>query len=238
MLVERWCKISEKNEKKKEQNNTNKSEETPDFSFIDDNVSQQNEKKKEQNNNIKKSEETPDFSFIDDNVSQQIDKAIDRHKQKIGEDEFKIEHVSDKIRFAKTIKENPPEKDFMKIDANETIVTKEDEDGNISEEKGVAVISYHEHEEAEGIPGETIKKVAVYNGLFSIDLNIDAYFWFVRACNIFPLILDQGIRTHLDIKRSHEPEKRRHELPIALIGAVIAGIILIFLIFNFVFKGG
>ncbi|GAH54849.1 unnamed protein product, partial [marine sediment metagenome] len=41
-----------------------------------------------------------------------------------------------------------------------------------------------------------------------------------------------------DIKRSHEPEKRRHELPIALIGVVIAGVVLIFLIFNFVFKGG
>jgi len=157
----------------------------------------------------------------------------------MGQDEFKLEHTSDRIRFAKTIKEEPPEKGFLCIDAKEAIVESKDEYGQTKEEKGVAIISYHEDETVTDPtkPKKLVKKIAIYNGLFSIDLNTDAYFWFVRACNIFPLILDQGIRTHLDIKRSHEPEKRKIEFPIWLIALVVTGVIFIFLMFNFLMKG-
>lgn len=183
---------------------------------------------------VDKVEDVPDFSFNIKDIEGEVDKALSERKQKIGKDEFKIEHISDKIRFAKTIKEEPPSKGFMQIDARDAVV--ENKDGTT--EKGIAIISYHDEKNGKSGEVERVKKVVVHRGIFSIDLNVDAYFWFVRACNIFPLILDQGIRTHLDIKRAHQPEKRKLELPWALIGLVIAGIIFIFVVFRMIFAGG
>lgn len=178
-------------------------------------------------------EEKPDFSFAD--VSSEIDKIIEKKTGAYDPTkEFKIEHVSDKIRFAKTIKEQPPLKDFMNVEFKEAEITSTDKDGIETKEKGVAVITEHEGEPEE----EKKRKIAIYDGIFNIDLNTDAYFWFVRSCNVFPLILDQGIRTHLDVKRSHEPEKRRTEIPIYLIGLAITGVIMIFLLFHFLTRGG
>ncbi len=192
------------------------------------------EKKNQKQKNESESDEKPDFSFKED-VHTVIDKAIEERKKKTGPDEFRIEHVSDKVRFAKSIKENPPDKGFMQIDADEAIVEYEDEYGRTKKEKGIAITSYHEKIDEKTGKVRKFKKINIHKGIFAIDLNVDAYFWFVRACNIFPLILDQGIRTHLDIKKAHMPEKRRHEFPWILIGLVITGIIFIFMIFRFIF---
>jgi len=192
-----------------------------------------NPDKNNKKNNI--DDDKIDFSFEKEDIGLEVDKAIEKQKKKLTADEFKIEHVSDKIKFAKGIREEPPEKGFMQIDAKEATVESKDEYGQDKTEKGIAIISYHDEEDPETKEMKQVKKVVVHKGIFSIDLNNDAYFWFVRACNIFPLILDQGIRTHLDIKRAHEPEKRRHEMPWALIGLVVAGVIFIFLVFRMIF---
>jgi hypothetical protein len=178
-------------------------------------------------------EENPDknidFSFK--NIEQEIDAVVEKQKHNTGEDEYKIEHISDKIRFAKQIKENPPEKGFMDVSFRDAEVTGTAEYGEEFKKKGIAVITEHLDK-----AGKKIKKIAVYDGIFNIDLNTDAYFWFVRSCNVFPLILDQGIRTHLDIKKSYNIEKRKLEVPWALIGLGIAGFVFIILILNFLLR--
>lgn len=201
---------------------------------------------KEENNQDKKQDSSdvdegkPDFSFKEvspdyADVSSEIDKALEKTKTRYDPSkEFKIEHVTDKIKFAKTIKEEPPEKGFMNVDFKDAEVTEIDENDHEETYKGVAVIT--EHGDDKDPTGKKIKKIAVYDGIFNIDLNVDAYWWFVRSCNIFPTILDQGIRTHLDIKRSHEPEKRKIEIPYFLIGAAVLGLILLLLVFNMMLK--
>lgn len=173
-------------------------------------------------------DEDIDFSFKD--IEQAVDQAVEQHKKKTGADEYKIEHITDKIRFAKQIKEHPPEKGFMDVKFHDTEVTGTDEYGEEIKQKGIAVITEHIDK-----LGKKIKKIAVYDGIFNIDLNADAYFWFVRSCNVFPLILDQGIRTHLDIKKAYLPEKRKLEVPWILIGLGITGFIFIILILRFIF---
>ena len=177
----------------------------------------------------------PDFSFKD--IHDEIDKAIDEKKNTTKEKEFKIEHLSDRVRFAKEIKEKPPVKDFMKIEAKDAEIVTTDENGDEKHKKAIAIISNHEEKDKDG-KVKAKRKIALYDGIFSIDLNVDAYWWFVRSCNVFPTILDQGIRTHLDIKKAHEPEKRKLEFPWALIGLVACGIFLIFLIFSFLTRSG
>lgn len=180
-------------------------------------------------------EDKPDFSFETvkpdyADISREVDKALDTRKKQVKEpEEFKIEHVTDKIRFAKEIKEKPPEKGFMNVEFKDAEITETDDNGYEETKKGVAVITEHEDKETK----KKKRKIAIYDGIFNIDLNVDAYWWFVRSCNVFPTILDQGIRTHLDIKKSHEPEKRKVEIPYFLIGAAILGLLFLFLIFHY-----
>lgn len=72
-------------------------------------------------------------------------------------------------------------------------------------------------------------KVEVPPAIYSIDLNTDAHWWFTRACTVFPLLLDQAKRTHIDLKDSFRAEKRRLDfqywwiifLAIGMIGALV-----------------
>jgi len=70
-----------------------------------------------------------------------------------------------------------------------------------------------------------------HNGLFCLDLRNDADFWFIRTPILIPQIYKQAIRTHLDIKKCHDPEKRKLELPVALISILIVGTIIIVISF-------
>ena len=181
----------------------------------------------EQKENITSNDDI-DFSFKD--IDKEIDQAIEKQKTRVGSDEFKTEHIADKVHFAKNIREHPPDKGFMNVDFKEAEVTGSDEYGEEFKKKGIAVITEHIDKAK-----KKIKKIAVYDGIFNIDLNTDAYFWFVRSCNVFPLILDQGIRTHIDIKKAYLPEKRKLEIPWILIGLGITGFIFIILILRFIF---
>ena len=64
------------------------------------------------------------------------------------------------------------------------------------------------HEIKENPPSPGFMETPVPPGIYSIDLNIDANWWFNHVCTVFPFLLDQGIRTHVDIKDSWKPEKR------------------------------
>lgn len=196
-------------------------DETDDTSDIEEKIDKMSSKKTDDVDDM-------DFSFKD--IEREIENAVEQRKKKTGPDEFKIEHITDKIRFAKQIKEEPPAKGFMDIGFHDAEVTGLDDYGDEIKKRGIAVVSEHINE-----VGKKIKKIAVYDGIFNIDLNADAYFWFVRSCNVFPLILDQGIRTHVDIKKAHEPEKRRAPIPWLLIGLGIAGFVFIVLILRFLF---
>ena len=65
------------------------------------------------------------------------------------------------------------------------------------------------HEIRTNPPKEGFMKVNVEPGIYSIDLNIDAHWWFNHVCTVFPFLIDQAVRTHVDIRDSFKPEKRK-----------------------------
>ena len=127
----------------------------------------------------------------------------------------------DRIRFAQDIRKNPPEPEYMKVGFKEG----EWETGDGEKEKGI-VISYDKDEK---------KHIKLTKGIFAIDLATDAEWWFNRSCTVFPLILDQGIRTHVDIKDSFKPEKRGIDFPYLWVAVAVVGILMIASIFMFMF---
>ena len=64
------------------------------------------------------------------------------------------------------------------------------------------------HEIKSNPPEPGYMNVDVAPAIYSIDLNTDAHWWFNHVCTVFPLLMDQGIRTHVDIRDSFKPEKR------------------------------
>lgn len=68
-------------------------------------------------------------------------------------------------------------------------------------------------------------KTEVKPGIYSIDLNTDAHWWFNHVCTVFPFLLDQGIRTHMDLKDSFKPKKRLPDFNYMFIVIVIVGLI-------------
>lgn len=158
----------------------------------------------------KKSDNSPDFSFKE--IESQVDELFDKKKD---QDKYEsIGNISDKIKEGMEIKNNLPEKGFMEVKADE----KKDENG-----KKYVEITYKDTEDKE----HKIK----HKGIFCLDLRNDAEFWFIRTPILVPQIYKQAIRTHLDIKKCHEPERRKIELPIALIIGLIIGTVIIILSF-------
>lgn len=64
-------------------------------------------------------------------------------------------------------------------------------------------------------------------GVYAIDLNTDAHWWFNHVCTVFPFLLDQGIRTHVDLKDSFKPEKRLPDFNYMFIVLAVMGVIAI-----------
>lgn len=64
------------------------------------------------------------------------------------------------------------------------------------------------HEIKTNPPEPGYMKTDITPAVYSIDLNTDAHWWFNHVCTVFPLLMDQGIRTHVDIKDSFKAEKR------------------------------
>jgi len=125
-----------------------------------------------------KEEEIVDFEPVEENLDEKIDRAI---KNNNGKPSFKP-----------TIK--------PKVDKGEDSIDKKFKTS--SNRVGFA------HEIKEHPPEPDYMKVDVPPGIYSIDLNIDAHWWFTHVCTVFPLLLDQAKRTHIDIKDSFKPERR------------------------------
>ncbi len=85
-------------------------------------------------------------------------------------------------------------------------------------------------------PRSDYMKVDVPPGIYSIDLNIDAHWWFNHVCTVFPFLIDQAIRTHVDVRDSFKPEKRRLDFQYWWLLFIPIGIIIAFLITNMFFK--
>jgi hypothetical protein len=91
------------------------------------------------------------------------------------------------------------------------------------------------HEIRTNPPNPGFMKVDVPPAIYSIDLNTDAYWWFNRISTVFPLILNQAIRTYVDIKDSFKPEKRKIEFPYLFLLLAIVGIAAaVILVFSFI----
>ena len=80
------------------------------------------------------------------------------------------------------------------------------------------------HEIKKHPPEKDYMKVDVKPAIYSIDLNIDAHWWFSHVCTVFPLLLDQVKRTHIDIKDSFKPEKRLPDFNYMFIFVVVIGL--------------
>ena len=79
-------------------------------------------------------------------------------------------------------------------------------------------------------------KVDVPPKIYSIDLNIDAHWWFNHVCTVFPFLMDQAIRTHVDLKDSFKPEKRKLDFEYWWLLMIPIGIIIAVFITNMFFK--
>jgi len=78
-------------------------------------------------------------------------------------------------------------------------------------------------------PKPGFMKVDVSPAVYSIDLNTDAHWWFNHSCTVFPLLLDQAKRTHMDLKDSFKMEKRMPDFNFMWIFIIVIGLIGIFL---------
>lgn len=166
-----------------------------------------------------------DFSFkkVKKSLEEEIDETLKKNNEKI-----RLKEYSDsinRIKFAHNIQENPPEKDFLRTEFHEA--TQKNEKGEI--EHGIAI-------KETGPEGKTT--IEFTNGIFAIDLNTDADWWFNRSCTVFPLLLDQGIRTHVDIKEGFRPEKRKVEFSYLWIAIVIIGLVMVITLVMFLLGGG
>jgi len=81
------------------------------------------------------------------------------------------------------------------------------------------------HEIKKNPPRPGYMKIDVKPAIYSIDLNNDAHWWFNHVCTVFPFLLDQGIRTHMDLKDSFKPEKRLLDFNYAFLVIAAVGII-------------
>jgi len=81
------------------------------------------------------------------------------------------------------------------------------------------------HEIKKNPPEPGYMKVDIPPGVYSIDLNTDAWWWFNHVCTVFPFLLDQGIRTHMDLKDSFKPEKRLPDFNYMFLAIAIIGIV-------------
>lgn len=159
-----------------------------------------------------KTEKKPDFSFKKEKIREVIDKRFE--KLQVEEEKTKIKHISDQIEQGLEIKQNLPDDGAFDVKFDEVKAKVKDKEGNETEKKMIKVS--HKDEK-----GEVTEELT--SGIYNIDLRDDALFWFTRSPEVVPSLIRQAIRTHLDIKKCHEPEKRKREIPLIVIIILLAG---------------
>jgi len=175
-------------------------------------------KKKIKTNDAVESKDTDiDFSFQD--VENEVDKILGKTSE---EDKKKpiIQHISDKIQMGMTIKNNLPDKGFLNVKAETGLVKYKDRYGEEFLEKKVIITSKDIHD---------VEYVEITDGLFNIDLRNDSEFWFIRSPITVPSMIRQAQRVAIDVKECYKIVKRKFELPILLIVALLGGAAIIIL---------
>lgn len=97
----------------------------------------------------------------------------------------------------------------------------DDDIGSLSEYDRVSFA----HEIKKHPPEKDYMKVDIKPAVYSIDLNVDAHWWFSHVCTVFPLLLDQVKRTHIDLKDSFKAEKRLPDFNYMFIVVLFIGLI-------------
>jgi len=85
-------------------------------------------------------------------------------------------------------------------------------------------------------PKPGFMRVNVPPAIYSIDLNTDAHWWFHHVCTVFPFLIDQAVRTHVDIRDSFKPEKRKLDFEYWWLLFIPIGLIAAIFLLNMVFK--
>jgi len=174
-------------------------------------------KKTDTDNNNPDKDTGIDFSFGD--VEKEEDRILGT-SDKSKKEKPKLHHITEKIQMGMEIKHELPDRDFLRVKTEKGIVTFIDRYGEKREEEHVIVTS----KDIEGVDHVEITK-----GLFAIDFRNDCNFWFNRSPAVIPAMINQAVHTHVDIKKCYEMEKRKLELPIVLILALVGGAAVILL---------
>ena len=171
--------------------------------------------KKPETTDIVKPEEQ-NFSF---EIS--AEKAVDEmFKNKQDAEKPESHHITEKIRTGMEIKHNLPDKGYLGVKVDKGKVTFTDRYGE-KQIKDKIIITSKDIEDVE--------HVEITDGVFAMDFRNDCDFWCNRSPVTVPAMIKQAVHTHLDIKKCYEMEKRRAELPIVLIAALLGGVIIIVL---------
>lgn len=92
------------------------------------------------------------------------------------------------------------------------------------------------HDIKKNPPKPGYMEVKVKPAIYAMDLNTDAHWFFTKASTVFPLLLDQVKRTHIDLKDSFKSEKRKLDFNYLFIIILAAGLVGILLLANVIFK--
>ena len=162
-------------------------------------------------------ETTVDFSF--ENEAENAVKRVQKSSYS-AEEEPKLHHITEKIQMGMEIKHKLPDKDFLKVKVERGKVKFTDRYGQEQVKNKVIVTSRDIHD---------VEHVEITDGLFAMDFRNDCNFWFNRSPVVVPAMINQAVHTHVDIKKCYEMEKRKLELPIVLILALVGGAAVILL---------
>ena len=158
-----------------------------------------------------------DFSF--ENEAENAVKRVQKSSYS-DEEEPKLHHITEKIQMGMEIKHNLPDKDFLNVKVERGKVKFTDRYGQSQEKDKVIVTSRDIY---------NVEHVEITDGLFAMDFRNDCNFWFNRSPVVVPAMINQAVHTHVDIKKCYEMEKRKLELPIVLILALVGGAAVILL---------
>ena len=174
-------------------------------------------KTKNPDNNNESKDTGIDFSF--DDVENEVDKILGT-SDKGKKEKPKLHHITEKIQMCIEIKHNLPDKDFLKVKVERGKVKFTDRYGQKHEKDKVIVTSKDIND---------VEHVEITDGLFSMDFRNDCNFWFNRSPVVVPSMINQAVHTYDDIKKCYEMEKRKFEIPIVLILALVGGAVVILL---------
>jgi len=172
----------------------------------------------------KPEDELEDIDFSFSKMEEHVDEILEKKRKGISNKapEPTVQHISEKIRTGMEIKNNLPQPGFLNVKAEGIKITKTNENGEETTEKKVRIT----HKDTDG--NEVIE---ITDGIFNIDLRNDAEWWFIRTPDVVPSMIKQAVRTALDVKKCHEPIKRKNDFPYILVIGLIIGAIVIGLMF-------